>query len=208
MHFYLLPAMTVLEYHFSRSARKGPLIVISGRKEGLLAQIMSLIGLGGTISFEVSKTTITRQMHSIGSTNCDQLPVNHCASTVVGTTRNIAYLPVMISAFAGGIGAMFERTTGFYVGVGLCLLALVFLLMYFTSTRLFIMVETFGGRTIGIRFKKSSVGRDRLDKEETQRIAGFLHALASGAPIEEEPERKRLAKRDDYDDDDDDDDDR
>jgi hypothetical protein len=182
-----LPSLTLREYRVSSTPQHGYFVVIAGRPEGLLDLVLSVIGLGVDIRFEVSKTAVQRQMERVNRHVIDSVPLQNVASTNFGFTKKLSYLVLaMLLQFAGLAGFFLTILSGIRpenaggpiaASFGGIFVGVIFLVAYFLSKRLLIQVETSGVRFIGVRFKPSIVGHLTVDLAAASKAVHIIDSL-------------------------------
>jgi hypothetical protein len=182
-----VPSIVLREYEISRTATEGAYVLISGRPEGFLSWLLTVIGLGTDIRFEVTRTAIRRDMESNNWRLIDSVPLPNVSSTHFGSTKSLLYLVLAVLFLFGGTGAFAtsqfarvggsERQMATLAAIAFGALGVLLLLAYLLSKRLVIQVETAGGRLIGVRFKPSILGRLHVDLDKAEEAGNIIDSL-------------------------------
>ncbi len=187
-----LPSLILKEFYASRTADRGLHVVISGRPRGLWAFFLWLFGLGTKIRFEVSKDSVGLQISNWHFKTRDSVPINNVASTTYGYATQTAYLVLailaMLTAIAGTVVTMIAfndralRHDGLAGALCCASIAASFLfvlaiLFYRSSARLDVAIETNGGRSIGVRFKRGMFGSPAVDLRDASEIVEIINSL-------------------------------
>lgn len=179
--------MVLREFEISRTAQEGAYVLIAGRPEGFFSGLLSLIGLGTDIRFEVTKTAVRRDMESSSWRLIDSVPLPNISSTHFGSTKSLLYLvlsfgflvcgtAVFVASQFGRLGES-DRQLAMIAAIGTVVIGVFFLLAYVLSKRLVIQVETAGGRVIGVRFKPSILGRLHVDLNRAEEAGNIIDSL-------------------------------
>jgi hypothetical protein len=182
-----VPSIVLREYEISRTATEGAYVLISGRPEGFLSWLLTVIGLGTDIRFEVTRTAIRRDMESNSWRLIDSVPLPNVSSTQFGSTKSLLSLVLAFAFLVCGIGGFVtshfarfgesERQVVIFGAIGCAALGVLFLLAYLLSKRLVVQVETAGGRLIGVRFKPSILGRLNIDLDKAEEAGNIIDSL-------------------------------
>jgi hypothetical protein len=87
-----LPALVLKEFYSSTTPDEGYYVIIGGRPRGILSLLLSLIGLGTKIRFEVSKDFVQCQISNWHRHIRDAVPLSNVASASFGYSKQTAYL--------------------------------------------------------------------------------------------------------------------
>ncbi|MCX5658988.1 MAG: hypothetical protein NTW19_04610 [Planctomycetota bacterium] len=177
------PSMALKEFSVSSTPdTNGVYVTISGRPEGLIGSILSLLKLSSDASLIVSAHQVSLVMASISGQTHSMVPMNRVSSTHCGYKRNTAYLIIAAFFLLSAIGSI-AGTHGAVVFVIGAIVSAVFALAYWMSNRLVIVVETGGGMTIGMRIQPSVIRSVNFDFAQAQRVVDIINTLVlTGTP--------------------------
>jgi len=149
------------------------LVLIEGRKAGIISWLLTLVGISATTSLEAnSEQLIFKQQSLYGETN-NFIPLPAVAELTGGYTRKFNYLILCIFFLAGGlISAPFTAFIGLIAGI---ILAVIFGILFWLSKRLEIIVGTNGGTHPGIAFKRSIIGNLAVDIDKVKKTITVIN---------------------------------
>lgn len=150
----------------NENAQDGYLIDIDGRTGGFISWCLTLIGFDAVSSLKVTASEVTFKGAGLHGQKHVVTPLTSLAHTECGYSKPIGYLIVgTIFIFGGILEAMMERGNGgigsrsiaiFLIGVG-------FMVAYWLLKKMFIFIETYGGATFGLVFKRSVIENVSVD---------------------------------------------
>jgi hypothetical protein len=181
------PTLILEDFYVSTTPNRGLFVIVAGRPQGILALILSILGLGTKVRLEVSKESVQRELTKSHLHIIDSVPLPNVASTTYGYSKQVVYLVLaivtMILGVLGIVGIVLARGEqgGMIAAAMITVLfffaSAVLLLMYHLSTRLEIAIETNGGRYIGVRFRPSIIGSLTVDLKEAAQAVEIINSL-------------------------------
>lgn len=189
-----LPSLILKEFYASTRTDRGYHVVISGRPKGILAFLLWLFGLGTKIRFEVTDDSVGFQISNWHRHIRDSLPISNVASTSYGYSKQTGYLVLgilaQLAAIAGGLMTFLAANQQARIdggggpagvlgctSVAACFLGLFAFLLYRSSARLEVAIETNGGRLIGVRFKRGFFGSPAVDLRDASNVIDIINLL-------------------------------
>lgn len=170
------PVLVLKRFHVDRNPADGLYVEIVGRPAGLLGWILATVGLEAETSLQITGNNVVKQSGSLEGKTRLIAPMPVIASGSVGYTKSIWALYVGVLAVLGGLVSGLSEKSAFALVVGI-LVGGILLAVYWFSNRLQISVETFGGSTIGLRFKRSVIENVDVDFEKAAAVVELLHQI-------------------------------
>ena len=166
------------------SKQEAPVIEIEGRKPGVIAFLLTLIGIDATTSLIVTPRDIRFRKGSLYGEITSMMPLTCVASAHAGFAKPIQYLiaagAVFLASIGGAIGG--HRDLGGHGGgaafalLGL-IVAVVFVVAYFLSRKMAVYVESSGGATFGLIFKRSIIEGVEVDINKVKALVDIIREL-------------------------------
>jgi len=183
-------ALVIKSWNITSQAAAGqPYVQIVARKAGLVAYLLSLLGIDATVSFEVTARHVFFGTGSLAGFNRRYVPLNHIASTFYGlskpwkTTVAVIVLSLMLGISLIGVGSRATTVIGTLVlfgGVGIAVA------IYFLNKSLTIGFTDVSGLSSGLAFKTSVIEGQQIDENATEGVIQLIEHLikpTQGAPI-------------------------
>jgi hypothetical protein len=175
------PTLVIRRFGAYAQPSDGEFVSIAGREPGLVAWLLTSIGLdaewrlivtGQTVAFR--KTSLYGEQESLVA--LDDIASAHCGYKkpigLLFAAAASAVLSIVVAAYLSGI-----RATQFAV-IPL-FLAVVLAILYFTQKSLSVGVETKGGMVLSLNFRPSIIENVRVDIEQTRYAVRIINALIS-----------------------------
>lgn len=167
------------------SKQEAPVIDIEGRKPGLAAFLLTMMGIDTTTSLLVTPRDIRFRKGSLFGEITSMMPMTAVASAHAGFAKPIGYLiaagVILLASLGGAIGAMNERRgdagVGAAIGVVGVVVAVVLVIAYFLSKKMAVFVESTGGATFGLIFKPSVIEGVTVDIEKVKAVVDIIREL-------------------------------
>ena len=148
-------------------------VSISGRGEGIIAWLLTVLKIYGETTFELNDDCISMNYLSMQGNINHIIPLTCVSSSYCGYSQSI--ITFIIGIFFSIIGFFMliinsiriEGLFSFFFGI-------ILLISFFFSKRLFIVVETKGGLTPGIKFKRSIIGNVPVDFNKAKRVVEII----------------------------------
>ena len=157
------PSLVLRKFDLDESASDNPIVDIEGRASGLIAWLLTVLGLDATTTLRITNREVSFRSSSLFGEIHQVAPLSSISSTHCGFFKPIGYLIIGIVIALGGVVAGLSKHTGGMAGLPLIVVGLVFIVAYFLSKKLAISLETTGGMVMGLTFKRSVVENVAVD---------------------------------------------
>ena len=148
-------------------------VSISGRGEGIIAWLLTKLKIYGETTFELNNDCISMNYLSMQGNVNHIIPLTCVSSSYCGYTQSI--IALILGIFFSLIGFFMLLIHSIRLqGLGSLISGIVLLIVFFFSKRLFITVETRGGLTPGIRFKRSIRGNIPVDFNKAKSVVEII----------------------------------
>lgn len=148
-------------------------VSISGRGEGIIAWLLTKLKIYGETTFELNNDCISMNYLSMQGNVNHIIPLTCVSSSYCGYTQSI--IALILGIFFSLIGFFMLLIHSIRLqGLGSLISGIVLLIVFFFSKRLFITVETRGGLTPGIRFKRSIIGNIPVDFNKAKSVVEII----------------------------------
>jgi hypothetical protein len=155
---------------------EGKFVEIIGRKGGLIAFLLTLMGLDNTSCFILTKNEVSYKTASLSGETNKFFPVNNIASTQCGYSKPIQYIFLAVVFFILGIILGAQPGGSFLLWIGI-IVAIVFLVLYFLQKNFTISVESSGGETAELIFKRSIIEGVAVDINKTKEAILLINSF-------------------------------
>lgn len=149
-------------------AAKGLHVRIVGRKSGLLAWLLSLIGIDATTVFEVFDNRIVFKSSNLSGALTTTLPLASICRTSSGYFKPVLYLV---------LGVM---TLPLVLSIIGAIVPILFFVFYFLHKSLLISIESNSGSDIAIAFKQSVIEGISVGEEDAEKVVTIVNQLLLG----------------------------
>ena len=147
-------------------------VAIVGRKGGLVAWLMSLLGIDSTFTLQIYRDRLESTEGSLSGRIKTVIPLTALDTYTSGYTKPVLYIVYGVVAliysifcFANGMGGM---------GFAVLLMAAVFFVLYYLRKCLVLAFTTSGANGIYFLFKKSVVEGISVDAEFAERVSDLV----------------------------------
>src|ERR1043166_1130910 len=181
------PALALKKFNVTGdpSQEEGPVIEIEGRKPGVIAFLLTLIGIDATTSLLVTPRDIRFRKGSLYGEITSMMPLTAVASAHAGFAKPIGLLiaagVIMLASLGGALGAAAEHRGGGGAGAAIAILgfvvAAVLVVAYFLSKKMAVFVESSGGATFGLIFKRSVIEGVTVDIDKVKAVVAIIPEL-------------------------------
>ena len=182
------PALALRKFSVSGAPSKeeAPVIEIEGRKPGLIGFFLTLIGIDASTSLIVTPRDIRFRKGSLFGEMTSMMPLTAVATAHAGYAKPIGYLilaGIVLVFSVGSAGAVHSSmhrdggTFGALIGFMGVVLALVLVVAYFLSRKMAIFVESSGGATFGVIFKRSVIEGVTVDIAKVKSVVDIIREL-------------------------------
>lgn len=186
------PALVLKKFSVTGAPSKeeAPVIEIEGRKPGVIAFLLTLVGIDATTSLLVTPRDIRFRKGSLYGEITSMMPLTAVASAHAGFAKPIGLLiaagVVMLAALGAaagiGSGAGFDhRGGGGSAGAAIAILGfivvIVLVVAYFLSRKMAVFVESSGGATFGLIFKRSVIEGVPVDIDKVKAVVDIIREM-------------------------------
>ena len=195
-----MAALVLKKWHVSNleSTQENQFVDIVGRKSGILAWVLSLLGVDPTTTFTATNTGVTFHEGSLSGAALAFIPFQNISSLSWGYFKPwklalIVFIPSFIISFI--ISLIFSLWIARYeigdgipdTGIGIAIPISVIvgisvsLLYYFLNRLLTVAVTEMAGYTYSIRFKRSIIENVDVNAEQAEQVYKVLRVLLLSA---------------------------
>ena len=148
-------------------------VSISGRGEGIIAWLLTVLKIYGETTFELNDDCISMNYLSMQGNINHIIPLTCVSSSYCGYTQSI--IALILGIFFSIIGFFMLMINSIRLqGLFSLFFGVILLIAFFFSKRLFITVETRGGLTPGIKFKRSIIGNVPVDFNKAKSVVEII----------------------------------
>ena len=180
-------ALVLRDFQVNDHASEGAVIIIRGRVSGLVAWMLTIIGIDTETTLTVTTDRVSVQQASLSGRNVVQVPL-----ATVASTQSAYYQPVWALLAAGyfvlvGVAGAVFFTNSYESGskerfiLGGLIWGIIFVVVYVLGRKIGVSVETAGGQKIGIAFKPSVIEGVSVDLDSALRVAAVMNTFAMRA---------------------------
>lgn len=148
------PALVLKQFNTDQYSGR---VYVVGRQPGFMGWFLSAIGVDAQTELTVTPTEVTFRQASLFGEAVTVCPVSRVACASAGYAKPIEFLII-----AG--------LTAFTV-----IIPIVMIIMFFLEKRMFVMVETTGGGSFAIAFKRSLIEGVEVNQEKAKEVLQILH---------------------------------
>jgi hypothetical protein len=184
------PLLVLREFRLQASCTGGDLITIRGRSAGLLAYLLTFCHLDDTTSFVVTEREIRVETSSLHGVSLEYVPMMAVSSSEctyfrsffvliaafgLFTLASLAFLYTFFTSSDSDYGRQvaLDHLRGF-LWAGLSI-GVVLYVVYALSKRILISVETSGGRSLGVAFKRSVIENISIELHQARAAVALLN---------------------------------
>lgn len=182
------PALVLRKFSVTMAPSKqgAPVIEVEGRKPGVVAFLLTLMGIDTTTKLLVTTRDIQFRKGSLFGEITSMMPLTAVASAHAGFAKPVGHLiaaGVILMASIGAVGV------GGYFAIGMVLLvvAAVLVVAYFLSKKMAVFVESSGGATFGLIFKPSVIEGVTVDIEKVKVVVDVIRELVIACQHQRDP---------------------
>jgi len=150
------------------------IILIEGRKTGLMSWILVKLKLGNIFRIVVKREHISYIGESLAGKEHLLVPNSKASSSACGYEKPIVMFFLGALLVIGGIIYIFSQVL---MGILLILIGLIFFFLYSYMKNFFIRIETFGSSRIGFSFKKSFIENKPINIEQIEEAIEIINDL-------------------------------
>jgi hypothetical protein len=147
-------------------------VQIVGRKPGLLAFLLNMMGFDATSWLEASRHEVRFRRASLFGEELSVCPCPNIASTSCGYLKPVQLL---ILAFLLLVASIYTTAIGEGTAAGiLALIAIGALVLYFLKKKLYVLIQPSGGPPFLIVFKRSVIENVRVDMDQAREAISVI----------------------------------
>ena len=166
-------SLVLTKFYVNEDDPNNIFVSISGRSQGIIAWLLTKLKIYGETTFELNDDCISMNYLSMQGNINHIIPLTCVSSSYCGYTQSI--IALILGIFFSIIGFFMllihsVRLQGLYSLIS----GIVLLIIFFFSKRLFITVETKGGMTPGIRFKRSIIGNIPVNFNKAKSVVEII----------------------------------
>ena len=166
-------SLVLTKFYVNEDDPNNVFVSISGRSQGIIAWILTVLKIYGETTFELNDECISMNYLSMQGNINHIIPLTCVSSSYCGYTQSIIALILGIFFSIIGFFMILIHSLRFQ-GFDSLISGIVLLIVYFFSKRLFITVETKGGMTPGIRFKRSIIGNIPVNFNKAKSVVEII----------------------------------
>ncbi|MDL2243745.1 hypothetical protein LJB84_02785 [Bacteroidales bacterium OttesenSCG-928-J19] len=166
--------LALRKFEINRDPDAEDIIVLEGRKTGLMSWILVKLKLGNIFSIRVKKEHISYMAESLAGKDHILIPNAKASSTACGYEKPIIWFFLGALLLLGGIIGLFSNI---WMGILLIILGLLCFFLYSYMKNFYIRIETFGSMRIGFSFKKSFIENKPIEIEEIEEAVALINEL-------------------------------
>ena len=168
--------LVLKKFNIENDPADGNYVEIVGRKKGLIAWLLSILGLDNTTSFLLSKSAVSYKTASLFGETTTFFPLPSIASTACGFSKPIALLFLGVFVLIFSLFLAVEAGSMAIVLIGLVVAAIMFVLYFFQKT-ITLSVESAGGKAIALTFSKSFIEGVGVDINKANEAIEMINSL-------------------------------
>jgi predicted Zn finger-like uncharacterized protein len=187
MRFSFQPALKIVSLRGDPSAQRAQ---VQARRSGLIAWLLHLMGLGNLHTLAVSPSGFRREEAGFSGHSKVYVPLAHTTASVFVLRKPVEWLAAGVPLFLSSFGFLFAGKFFLYIGLGLLVLGILFILLFFLLPRR----VTLGIVTDAATAETLKLKANAMEREKLQRVARIIESLLGGAaPAEKPPTEKDFA---------------
>jgi hypothetical protein len=152
---------------------------IVGRASGITAWVLTSMGFGTESSLKMTDKEVSIKTSSLFGETYQVVTLPSISSTHCGYSKPIGYLIIGVIIVIGGLLNGLRNYYGFFNQLASLLPGLIiggiFLIAYYLSKKIFIAVETRGGKPLGLSFKRSVIENVSFDLNQALKVIHIIN---------------------------------
>ena len=167
------PTLVLRRFKIDEDPSATILVDIIGRPKGIIAWLLTIMGIDAETSLKVTGKELTFRSSSLFGQIHHVAPLPSISSTHCGYSKPIGYFIIGIIFILVGLLSAISPILwefGLYGSRGLTfglIVGAIFLIAYWLSKKMTMVFETSGGMTMGLIFKRSVIENVPVDIEKT-----------------------------------------
>lgn len=182
------PALVLRKFRVDSepSKQEPPIVEVEGRKPGLIAFFLTLIGIDNTTTLWITRREVCFRAGSLFGEITSMVPLTAVASAHSGYAKPIGRLiaagVVLFLSFSMAVSAPRDLPVGggTIILIGL-VIALILVISYALGKKMALYVESSGGATFGLIFKRSVIEGVAVDIDRVKAVVDLIRELVIAA---------------------------
>jgi hypothetical protein len=170
------PSLVLTHWAVNPQPEGGNYVEITGRAEGIVGWLLTVLKLGATTTLVVSERDVSMSIASLSGQIQQSAPHHAVTSTTCGLRKPMGYLILAIWGFIGVIPGLLA---GIFPGIISLVLAVVFLVAYFISKKMLLSMTIASGPVMGLTFKKSMIEGVAVDIDALRHATTIINYLST-----------------------------
>ena len=151
-------------------------IHLKGRRAGIIAKLLSVLGIDATTSFDVYEDRIEFSTGSVFGRTTECIPMTAVCNVGTGYVKPAALLFAGIILILSAIPAIIS-TGSKWAGLVPLVLGVLTLVGFFLGKTMMVYARSTGADLDVISFKRSVIENQRIDDDEAKRIVDIMNKL-------------------------------
>ncbi len=170
------PTLVLRQFKIDESSTDGFFVNIIGRPSGLIAWLLTLLRFDTESILKVSESEIMFASSSLFGEVRLLTPLTSVSSTLCGYSKPIGFLISAVIFIIGGLIAGTTQRNGGPIILFCLVIAAVLIVLYVLAKKIAISIETSGGRSVGLIFKRSVIENVAVDIQKAQKAIKIINA--------------------------------
>lgn len=149
-------------------------VSIKGRKAGIVAWLLSLLGLDATTTFELHGNHVSLAEGSLAGQIREIVPLTGACNIGTGYLKPFGYIAAAIGCVVWALISMFNDNASGGAVVWQLILAIGFVIMYFLNKCMILYVIPVSSSPIQIAFKRSVIEGVDVDASSARKVCGMI----------------------------------
>lgn len=166
-----MPTLVVRKFSVEENGSDGKFLEIIGRASGLISWILTVLKLDTLTTLQLEADRLSVKTSNLSGEVHTVMPLGAIESTQCGFSKSMIWITLAVVVIVGGLSS-----GGGWVFIGSLIVGATFLLIYFSSKRMFISV-TAGGTSVAIAYKKGVIEGVTVDLDRTLSAIRLLNSM-------------------------------
>lgn len=149
-------------------------VSIKGRKAGIVAWLLSLLGFDTTTTFELHENHVSLAEGSLAGQIREIVPLTGACNIGTGYLKPFGYIAAAIGCFLWAMISMFNDNASGWAVIWQLILAVGFIVMYFLNKCMLIYVIPVSNSPIQIAFKRSVIEGVDVDAASARKVIRII----------------------------------
>jgi hypothetical protein len=171
------PTLVLRRFEIDELPAAEVLVDIVGRAPGVMAWLLTTLGIDAETSLQVTEQEVSFQSASLSGQIHHVVPLPSVSSAHCGYSKSISCLTLGTVLVLGGmvLGAALGKEGGGWMALLGLLIGGAFLVAYWLSKKIIISFETHGGLFLGLAFQRSLIENVPVDMEQARRAIRIVN---------------------------------